>query len=722
MTVTPAPELTTLPDRRGRTTAADVAVAGLLAVVAFGLYFQSRHFEPIRFDDPIYLTQNWTVQRGITWAGLRYAATAIVSSNWHPLTLLVEMATVQLFGPSPGAFHLLSAALHAANVGLVYLFLRTATGLTWRSLAVAALWGYHPLRVEAAVWISDLKDVLCGFFWLLTLLAFVRYRRGGGPRWYAAVVAGTAAALLSKPMAVTLPVVLLLLEYWPLGPADAALDAGHPRPTWARRVAEYAPLLLLSAATAVVTLWTQSKTQAAGSLAEFPLSTRLANAAAAYWAYVRTSFVPTGLAYFYPHPSELHQSVPLVPALLGATLLVAVTVAVILLRRTRPYALVGWLWFVVTLVPVIGLVQVGHAARADRYTYLPAIGLTLAVVWGCAELAGRARPAGPALAAAAAGVAAVALSWATYVQAGYWIDEYTLASHAVAVVPDNYMAMDGVVLGDIAAGRTADAVRQARESVHAAPDLLDPNHALAMALAADGQLKPAFEAFENAIRIDRTDPFVRDDFGRLLFRLGRNKDAEAQYRRALHDYPDLAAAHTDYAVVLAAEGQMPMAIVEFHKALDLDPRSGPTHAYLGDALRLTGDSDGAVEQYRLALANGQNGTDVETNLVWLVSIDGRSTPAELAALKPVADDARARAPASDPLPPYYDSVRLARLGQFNAAIAAATEARGRAVAAKQPQLVAAIDRRLAAYRQYEPGASPATEPVTTRPAATAPAR
>jgi hypothetical protein len=228
MTVTDAeptlPDLT--PDAERRLRAADCVIAAVLATVAFALYFQVRHFEYIRSDDPVYVSQNWAVQRGLTWAGLRYAATAVVSSNWHPLTLVAEMVVVQLFGPGPGAMHLAVASLHAANVGLLYLWLTSATGHPWRAAAVAAIWGLHPLRVESVAWVSELKDVLCGLFWLLGLLAFTRYRRRPTLRRYWLVVASLLAALLAKPMAVTLPAILLLLDYWPLGPIGPTPSGG----------------------------------------------------------------------------------------------------------------------------------------------------------------------------------------------------------------------------------------------------------------------------------------------------------------------------------------------------------------------------------------------------------------------------------------------------------------------------------------------------------------
>ena len=710
-------------ERAGRPAWATAWPAAALAVVTFALYFRTRTFGVIRYDDSLYLTQNWTVQRGLTWDGLKYAATAVVSSNWHPLTLLAEMGVAQLFGPEPGPFHLLNAVLHAANVGLVYLVVRSTTGRQWRAAAVAALWGLHPLRVESVAWISELKDVLCGFFFLLTVLAFVRYRRGGGPRWYAAVVLGMVLAVMSKPMAVTLPFVLLLMDYWPLGRTD-----GGPanKAWWGRRVAEQLPLFALSVGTAAMTVWTQSRTGATASLVRFPLSVRLANAAAACWGYLRTTVVPTNLCFFYPHPRMVGQPVPLGQWVLGLAVLVGVTAVAVRFARRRPWGLVGWLWFLGMLVPVIGLVQVGQAARADRYTYLPSIGLTIAVVWAASELAARARPVGPVLAGGATAVVSIALAWGTARQVATWRDDEALGVQALAAVPDNYLAMDSLSQVRIVSGDVAEAVRLGRMAVALTPDVQETHHALALALVADNQLRPALEEYRAAIRLDPHHPFIRDDCGRLLVRLGRDQDAIGQFKYALKLDPEMVAAHTDLGVMYATQGKYAEAITELRIALALNPRSPQAHGYLASALQATGDLTAAVDEYRLAMRYGDLRSETESNLVWLVAIDGRSTPVELGSVVTAAQDARDHAGPAEPFPAYAQSVLLFRLGRVDEAIAAANDARGRAVAARQPKLVDTIDRRLAAYHRGEVADPASTRPATTaavtRPAATAPGR
>ena len=733
----PLPDLTAPRDRR-TLVAADGWVAAVVAVATFALYFRGRHFDGVRSDDPLYLTANWAVQRGLSVATVRYAWHAVVSSNWHPLTLLTEMAWVSLFGADPGRFHLLTAGLHAANVALVYVLLVTATGRPGRGLAVAALWGLHPLRVESVAWISELKDVLCGFLSLLTLIGFVQYRRAGTAKraawWYAGAVVAFALALLAKPMAVTLPFVMLLMDAWPLGRGDGRDgSAAGPAGWWARRVAEQLPMLALAIASSAATLYTQHMTGATQSLEEFTIPTRLATAAAAYWEYLRSTVWPADLCFFYPHPQMLGRAVPWPQWVTGTAVLLGGTAVAVRARRSSPWALVGWLWFVGMLVPVIGLVQVGQMSRADRYTYLPAIGLTLVAVWAAADLAARFRPAGPPVAAAVAVVLAAALALGSYRQLGYWQDDYTLAAHAAEAVPDNYRALDSLALAAIDRGdaderddRPADAgvdrreaVRLATVGMRLAPGSQETHHTLARALSDDGQLQQARVEFEAALRLDPRHPYIHDNYGNLLVRLGDNADAERQFRIAVRLDPDLATGHSNLGVMLAAQGKLPEAIRQFQIAVLLNPNFGGAHALLAEALQLHGDGDAAVAEYRRAVAVGYRRPDSEANLVWLVAEDAGSSPADLRSLIPVGQDAAGKSTAAQPFPPYANSVLLARLGAFDAAIANATVALERARAAKPPQpaLVDAIVRRLAAYQVGLPATRPTTRATTTAAAA-----
>ncbi len=732
--VAPSPELTPAarPPRLGPV---DYALLVGLAVISLCLYAQARHNGFVRFDDPVYVQRNAHVQAGLTLAGLRYAATAIVSSNWHPLTILVEMVAVQLFGPSAATFHLLMDGLHAANVCLLFLFLRLATGRTGRAAAVAALWGWHPLRVESVAWVGELKDVLCGLFWIGGMLAFLWYRQRPSPGRYAAVFGCMAAAGLSKPMAVTLPVALLLLDYWPLGAGWALGSRSTPETSgpagwWRARLAEQVPLILLSVALGVVTVLTQTRTETTGSLAAFPVGIRLTNAADGYLQYLIQTFVPARMAISYPHPATLGRHVPVGLWLTGLVVLAGVSALTVAARRARPWAFVGWAWFVLTLVPVIGLIQVGLAARADRYTYLPSIGLTIAVVWvvadGVARLAGRAAS---AIDAGLTAVAAVVLIAVTGVQIGYWRDDRTLATHADAVVPDDYRARSSLALVEVADGHPAEAVRLAKSAAELAPAVAEARSVYATALEADGQLAESFDEFRQAVIEDPNQPYIRNDFGGLLLAQRRDADAYNQFRKAVAIDPDMFDAHLNLGVMLAARHDYPAAVDEFIRAVDLAPHFGPAQGDLANALQLTGDADDAVDHYRLAVADGDDRADTRTQLAWLTAINGRSTPADLAAAAPLAQLATADPVASrQPFPWYAYSVVLARQGRLDEATTAAQQALTLARATKQTDMAAAIQARLSAYAQglvAAPSTRPTTGPVAapvTMPAGPGPGR
>jgi tetratricopeptide (TPR) repeat protein len=484
---------------------------------------------------------------------------------------------------------------------------------------------------------------------------------------------------------------------------------------WRNRLLELLPLVLVCAAVSGVTLLTQSRTGATGSLAAFPVPLRLTNAADACLHYLTATFVPTGLAFFYPHPGMLGLTVPASRWVTGVLVLVAVTVTAVWLRRARPYALVGWAWFLLTLVPVVGLVQVGFLARADRYTYLPSIGLLIAVVWACADVAARLRPAGPACATAAALVAAACLAVVTHVQLGYWRDGRALAERAEAVVPDNYLAREALALDALEHGRPADGLPLARSAAALSPHIAEVHDTLGQLYEATGQLRPAFDELAMAVRIAPRNPYVRDHLGHLLVRQRRDEDAATQFRRALALDPGLPDAHQSLGAILASRGSNPEAIAEYRAALALDPHFAAAHASLADALRAGGDLPAAADEYRAAVTDGCHDPAVEAAFVWLASLDPGCPLADLAGMAELADDACARTRPPQPFPFYARSLLLARLGRFDDAVASGERALALSRSSGQAALTAAIERRLAAYRQGRPDPlpDPAGLPTTT---------
>lgn len=487
--------------------------AAALALLVVAAYWPVRAHEFVTYDDGEYVAGNEAVRRGLSAEGVRWAFTTAHASNWHPLTWLSHMLDVELFGLDPAGHHLVSVILHAVSAGLVLALLKAADGRLVPSAIAAALFALHPLRVESVAWAAERKDVLSALFGLLAIGAYGRWVRRGEPRWYAALVVLYACSLLAKPMLVTLPVLLCILDVWPLR-RDVALR---------RHLREKGPLVLLAAASAVATLVAQSRGGAVGRLEEIAPSTRIGNAAVAAVAYVGDLLWPAGLAVFYPYPAELS------PARVAgsALLLAAITFGAIRLRRTQPWIASGWAWYLVSLAPVIGIVQVGSQQRADRYTYLPLLGVVVAVAWTItAAVARHCAVAPPALAAAAI----AACFWGTRAQLAHWKDSEALYRRAITVTERNYVAEHNLANVLMREGRTAEAIGHYRTSVLAQPRLVEARNNLGILLARSGQGDEAKGHYEAAIR-------ERPDLADARFNLARLVRGEdpARARRELEE-------------------------------------------------------------------------------------------------------------------------------------------------------------------------------------------
>jgi tetratricopeptide (TPR) repeat protein len=429
-----------------------------LALLTLAAYLPTLHNGFVNLDDGLYVTGNSHVQAGITRASVAWALTANVANNWHPLTLLSHLLDCQLFGLDAAGHHATSLLLHLANVLLLFAVLRQLTGAVWRSAAVAALFAVHPAHVESVAWVAERKDVLSALFWLLAMGAYGRYARRPALGRYLWVVLAMALGLAAKPMVVTLPFALLLLDVWPL----ERLGLG-----WRRLAMEKLPLLALSAASSLVTLRYQRTSLA--PLGLDPWSLRLANAAVSYAAYLGKLLLPGNLAVFYPIPL----AIPAWKVAGAAALLAVITTLAVRSARKSPWLLVGWLWFLGTLVPVIGLVQVGRQAMADRYTYIPSIGLFVAIVWGIAELIGERRIVSTTILAMAVAAAIALLAMGTWMQIGYWRDSVALYRHALAVTRDNYVAHVGLAKALTARRNWTGAAEQYRAALALRPGLTE---------------------------------------------------------------------------------------------------------------------------------------------------------------------------------------------------------------------------------------------------------
>jgi tetratricopeptide (TPR) repeat protein len=519
-----ASPLTTAATPPERAAARAMAVCAALALLVAAIYAQLRTHAFINYDDPAYVTRNAPVLRGLTAAGVRWAFTSVHAAYWHPLTWLSHMLDVSLFGLDAGRHLLVSAAIHAINAVLLFLWLRRATGAIGRSAAVAALFAVHPLHVESVAWVAERKDVLSAFFMLLALHAYTRWVQTRAPGQYVWSVIALALGLMAKPMLVTVPFVLLLLDVWPFR---------------RRALLEKLPYLVLIVPVMIVTMRTQSVAMAGTNV---PLPVRLGNAAIACVTYLGKTIWPANLAVVYPYPASIN---PLLAAVC-ALLLLAITAAAILARRRMPWLTVGWLWFVVMLVPVIGIVQVGLQSMADRFTYLPHIGLFIAWVWSLAALVEK------RVALAAAAAAIVALAVLAHAQAGYWRNSITLFEHALAVTKNNRLAHlnFGAALFDDHQFARAEAEYRAAAGFRPA----DLQHlGLALALHAQGKLDEAVSEAEQALRAN---------------------PANAEARAALYD------ARIGYGAFLNGAGRDDEATRQFEAACLLRPAAPEPHVYL----------------------------------------------------------------------------------------------------------------------------------------------
>jgi tetratricopeptide (TPR) repeat protein len=502
-----------------------------LAAITWLVFGQTLRHDFVNYDDRDYVTKNAQVSRGVTLEGIVWAFTRVHSSNWHPLTWISHMLDCQLYGLNPWGHHLTSVLIHAANAILLFLLLRQMTGAMWRSAFVAAVFAIHPLRVESVAWVAERKDVLSGLFFILTLMAYGRYARADSRARYAMVLVLFALGSMCKPMLVSLPLILLLLDYWPLNrlPSLSLTDAEN-RKILARLFLEKVPLFLLVLASAAMTMIAQRESMLPIANAAFPA--RLANATLAYVDYISEMFWPKELAVLYPwYPQRLTASHVAVAALV----LAGISLGVFLFRRRR-YLVTGWLWYLIMLVPVIGIVHVGNQSHADRYTYLPQIGLYLLLAWGAFELGARFLFYRVLLATVAVAVLG-ALIFQARVQASYWQDGETLWSHALKATTQNIIAEAN--LGD--------------------------------ALYSKGKDTEAWMHFEKSLRINRHQPSLLSSVGVFYMEAGRIDEALALLQEAVGMEPKLEDAHYNLGNLYLKIGDGPEALVHYQRALDLDP-------------------------------------------------------------------------------------------------------------------------------------------------------
>jgi tetratricopeptide (TPR) repeat protein len=598
-----------------------LAVCLLLALAVWAVFGQTRHYEFVNFDDNLYVYENPIVERGLTLNGIGWALTYGQIGHWHPVTWLSHMLDCQLYGLHPGGHHLTNVLLHAATAILLFLVLRKMTGALGRSAFVAAVFAVHPLRVESVAWVAERKDVLGGLFFMLTLWAYARHvEHITSARWqrtgtetatsttdsspvtchlspaYWLVLLFFILGLLSKSMLVTLPFVLLLLDYWPLQRLrlDGRNDGrSNPQPWRAKvwqLVVEKIPLIALAAASCAVT--GLAPEQVAFS-ERVPFSLRLENVFMAYVTYLWQMVYPARLANLDLYPAN---GTSLGEVLMALALLVVISIVAVAGWRKRPYFAVGWFWYLGMLVPVIGLVQVGAQAHADRYTYLPQIGLYILVAWGVWELCGAWRYRQAVLGFAAAAILAGLLAGA-YVQTGYWEDNVSLWTHTLACTPENYLAHNNLGVALAAQGKWDEAFQHYERALQLKPDYPEAYCNLGVALAAQGKLDEAIQHYERALQLEPDYPEAHCNLGDMLATQGKWAQAIQHYERALQLDPEDPKNHCNLGIALATQGKLAEAILQFQQALTLATAQGNTA--LAESIRTR------LESYQRALLQPQ---------------------------------------------------------------------------------------------------------------------
>jgi tetratricopeptide (TPR) repeat protein len=694
-----------------------------LAVITWIVFGQTVRFDFVSLDDVIYVYGNPVVQKGLTWEGLRWALTYGGIGHWHPLTWLTHMLDCQIYGLSPGGHHLTNVMLHTATVILLFLVLREMTGFLWRSAFVAAVFAIHPLHVESVAWISERKDVLSGFFFVLTIGAYVRYARHPfSPVRYGLVLLCFALGLLSKNMLVTTPCVLLLLDFWPLGRL-----AGATTETWRRLLLEKIPLLGLTVLSCVATFLVPEKIPAGTRI---PLIFRLENAVASYFTYLWQMIHPVGLSCLYSYPPL---PPPLWHAVLGLALLLAITGGVFAARKTRPWLAMGWFWYIGMLIPVIGIIQMSYCAHSDRYTYLSQIGIYLALTWCAADWCAKSRRRQLVLGTAAA-VTLAGLMVCARAQTAVWQNGELLWRNAVACAPGDFLAHKSLGLELFNHGKVAEAVAEFRRARQLNPASRDIEYDLANALVAQDQnLDEAIADYREILQhepdradlpadtrndadpaADRDSALVgdlktRSDFVRVHCNLGiayihkGDLDAAiAEFQQALRLNPGELLPRNNLGYALLLRGRVDEAITQLQHVLQAAPGYAEAHHNLGDAFLKKGDEAAAITQYRQALQINPDYVAAQNDLAWELATAPAATVRDGNQALALAERASQQTGGTDPVITTTLAAACAETDHFSAAIRTAQTALTLAQAAGQTDQIMQITSQLKLYEAGRP--------------------
>ena len=583
-----------------------------LSILVLASYWGVQGNDFINYDDPAYVLENRHVKGGLSGEALVWAFTASSVSNWHPLTWLSLMLDHDLYGMNAWGYHWTSVILHLLSVLVLFFALVRMTGEVWCSGLVAGLFGVHPLHVESVAWVAERKDVLSGLFWMLGLWGYARYAERPGVSRYWVVVLFFVLGLLSKPMVVAFPFVLLLLDYWPL-----RRFGGASGETFSRLVYEKIPLFILSAAASVITFLVQREGQAVSSLVNLPFFDRLGNAAISYGRYLMKMFLPYDLAVFYPHPGAW----PVSEVFLSFALLLLITLFVLMQFRRRRYLLVGWFWYLGTLVPVIGMVQVGAQAMADRYAYLPLIGVYIIVAWGAADLL-QDKQYRRVVWGAVVGLVTAMLIFMTQIQVGYWKSSITLFDHALLVTENNYQAHNNLGRALTNEKRYPEAVDHYLSAIRIKPGYMPPYLNLGLTLMEQGKLEEAMTCFSEALKVKPGDGEAFFALGNLYLKKGLWNEAIVQYHLALKEKPYDSTLHNNLGLALTRKGEVDQAIQAYRMAIHLVPEHAGAHNNLAMLLMGKGKIDEAIAHFRQAIRYQPDYLNAHFQLAKLLSREG----------------------------------------------------------------------------------------------------
>ena len=651
--------------QRAKSRVTELLVCLGLVTVTWAVFGQTLAHDFVNFDDHVYVYENPLVIRGLSAEGIIGAFTHTHAQNWHPLTTLSHMLDCQLYGLNAGGHHLTNVILHTISVLLLFLVLKQMTGAFWQSTFVAGVFAIHPLHVESVAWIAERKDVLSAVFFMLTLAAYARYARAPSAPRYLLVALLFAFGLMSKPMLVTLPFVLLLLDYWPLGRLGGQKSEVGSR--LRRLITEKIMLFALSALSCIATLFAQGPS----AIDQLPFLWRLNNTFVSYFIYIWQMLWPARLAVFYPHPND---RLPLVEVSAAIAFLVGVSLLVIYLRRTKPYLVTGWFWYLGMLVPVIGLVQVGEQAHADRYTYLPQIGLYIMIAWTVGNLLLESTPrVRGALIGVAAALAIVSLGVRAFGQASYWKSSETLWNHTLTVTGDNDVAHNNLGFLFLRRGELDKAISEFQAALNIRSTNIETHYSLGAAL-------------------------IQNNLGNALARKHVWDEAIDHLQEAVRLRPDYADAYFNLGSVLFQQGRIDQAIAQWQKALAIRPTDAEAHKSLASALRKEGKLKEAIAEYEQALNVVPEDNVALNNLAWILATSSDASMRDGARAVTLAGKAVQASGGRDPNFLRTLAAARAEAGQFAEAVATAEAAKALASTQDKPELTSRLEEEITLYR------------------------